>query len=75
VELAGSMAGSMNEQCVVGKESSQIVHIVLIIFIARGADAIFFFVRFPLLSRQLFRSSNLSEIVSVSSCLQIDLVC
>lgn len=34
--------------------SSQIVHIVLVIFIARAAEAIFFFLRFPLLSRQLF---------------------
>ncbi len=50
------------------EESSQIVHIILVIFITRAADAIFFFLRFPLLSRQLFRSSNLPESVSVSSC-------
>jgi hypothetical protein len=66
---------ALAEQKMVVEESSQIVHIILVIFITRAADAIFFFLRFPLLSRQLFRSSNLPESVSVSSCLHVDLIC
>lgn len=71
----GWIRGKQHEGTVNGSVLSQIVHIVLVIFIARAAYAIFFFLRFPLLSRQLFRSSNLSESNFVSFCLHVHLVC